>query len=329
MSFELDDEEEMQKQHTKDYYDQLGLDLTELLNKKVTKLASKNKQAQLPKINIPDVEEKTPAVKPGVPGAAPVAKPAAPGAPSVVNPIPVADLTPPPIAPSPEETEEMINGLEDIKDSLQLAEVEEKINGMKYELRKEFESTIKTLKTELDDLKGRKVPAVEQYDTGGIYKEKIYDLVTRLLDGLFVDLFDDVPDYSLLAVQVSRLFNDGTLSDGIVALTATVPNSGYRYDFKIDVPVLNGIVHFPTYIQRGQKIIPLTKEKIQEEINSMAFRKVEIEEPYNKGNIFNNIGDNIYRRDDHQKWYEVDQQEIKPSGLPPKAKWHPTMDSRR
>jgi len=194
---------------------------------------------------------------------------------------------------------------------------------MKDEIIEEFTYTIKELKQELDELKDRKVPDVGSFDSRGVYKEKLFEVITRVLDDSLIEIFNDVPDYSLISSQVSRTFEDGTVSDAIVAVSVTVANEGYRYDFKIDVPVLNGIVHYPQYIQRGLKIIPLTKEKIMEELDSVSFRKTDPERPYDKDNIYNNIGDNIHRRPDKQKWYSVENIEPQTVGMPPKNTWYP------
>jgi ABC-type microcin C transport system permease subunit YejE len=81
-------------------------------------------------------------------------------------------------------------------------------------------------------------------------------------------------------------------------------------------------MNYPLYIQRGQKIIPLTKKEIQEELDSMSYRKIDVEQPYEKKNIFNNIGENIHRKPDEQKWYDVIQnQQYKSVGMPPQTKW--------
>jgi hypothetical protein len=194
---------------------------------------------------------------------------------------------------------------------------------MKNEIIEEFTYTIKGLKQELDELQDRKVPDAGSFDSRGVYKEKLFEVVTRVLDDSLVHVFNDVPDYSLISSQVSRTFEDGTVSDAIVAVSVTVANEGYRYDFKVDVPILNGIVHYPQYIQRGLKIIPLTKEKIMEELESVSFRKMEPERPYDKENIYDNVGDNIHRKPDKQKWYSIENTEPDMVGMPPKNTWYP------
>ena len=45
------------------------------------------------------------------------------------------------------------------------------------------------------------------------------------------------------------------------------------------------------------------------------------EEDNSKKNTFNNIGENIYRRDDNQKWYNVLPNQNQEVNKPEKSKW--------
>jgi len=289
------EEKKQEGKHTEEYFDQLGFDVKKLLKKKLANIVKK----AAPPFEIPDVVEGLPEA--GIPE-----------------------------APEIEDVEAVTEELEDLKDTLEDAALETRINEIKEEFSSELESIVNELKSELQEFKDRKVPETGGIDSGGVYKEKVYEAATYVLDKILIDLFEDIPDYSLIANQVSRTFDDGTVSDGIIVVGVTVPNSGYRYDFKIDVPILNGIIQYPTYLQRGQKIIPLTRDKIQEELNSMAFRKIEVESPYERSNIFNNIGDNIHKRPSNQKWYDVENTEPRPVGMPPKSKYpaHKTKEDK-
>lgn len=292
-----------ENQHTENYYNQMGLDVKKLLKKKLAgyKIAA-------PPINIPDVEEETANKKEETLPKAPIGEP---------------PVEKPPMEDNIGDVESIKSDLEDITDDLERIELEQRFENMKNEIIEEFTYTIKGLKQEVEDLKDRKVPDIGSFDSQGVYKEKLFEVVTRVLDDSLIHVFNDIPDYSLISSQVSRTFEDGTVSDAIVAVSATVSNEGYRYDFKVDVPILNGIVHYPQYIQRGLKIIPLTPEKIMEELESVSFRKMDPEHPYNKSNIYNNIGDNIHRKPDKQKWYSIENYEPETVGLPPKNTWYP------
>jgi hypothetical protein len=294
-------------QHTINYYNQMGLDVKKLLKKK---LASYKMAA--PPIDIPDVEEEATSKKEEV----------APKLPEKESP--VADSS---LEDNVGDVESIQSDLENISKGLDKIELEQKFENMKDEIIKEFTYTIKDLKQEVDDLKDRKVPDVGSFDSQGVFKEKLFEIVTRVLDESLVHIFNDVPDYSLISSQVSRTFENGTVSDAIVAVSATVSNEGYRYDFKVDVPILNGIVHYPQYIQRGLKIIPLTPEKIMEELESVSFRKIEPDHPYSKDNIYNNVGDNIHRKPDKQKWYGVENYEPNTVGMPPNNTWYPSKQN--
>ena len=91
-----------------------------------------------------------------------------------------------------------------------------------------------------------------------------------------------------------------------------------KYDFKIDIPVLNGLMQYPLYIQRGQKIIPLTKSEIQKELETFSYRKEDVESPnYDNKSMFSPKDINIHRRRDNQTWYDVIPNKINPTSLPP------------
>jgi hypothetical protein len=299
--------EKLEEAHKDTYYNQLGLDVKKLIKKKISTIVNKQ-AASLP--TIPDVEEAT-------------TKPAAPegAAASPMEPVPIET---PGVEEDPlakEDSDKLMEKLNKLESALSELKTDEKLRSFKEEIMEEVSSITKKVQTELDELKSRQVPEVGSVDSGGVYKERIYDVAIRILDRVLIQFFEDIPDYSLIAVHVSRTFDDGTVSDAIVSVNVAIPNSGYRYDFKVDVPILNGIIQYPQYIQRGQKIIPLTKEKIIDELNSMAFRKIDVENPYSKSNIFNNIGDNIHKRPDNQKFYKVEKNEVKPVGLPPMSRW--------
>lgn len=301
----LIENDKLEEAHKDTYYNQLGLDIKKLIKKKISNL---KQAASLP--TIPEIEEDP-------------TKPAAPGG-AATSPMEPFPMEPPAVNEDPlagEDSDKLLEKLNKLELALSELMTDEKLRSFKEEIMDEVSSITKKVQTELDELKSRQVPEVGSVDSGGVYKERIYDVAIRILDRVLIQFFEDIPDYSLIAVHVSRTFDDGTVSDAIVSVNVAIPNSGYRYDFKVDVPILNGIIQYPQYIQRGQKIIPLTKEKITDELNSMAFRKIDVENPYSKSNIFNNIGDNIHKRPDNQKFYKVEKNEVKPVGLPSMSRW--------
>lgn len=305
--------DKLEDTHKDTYYSQLGLDIKKLIKKKIATIVNKQ-AASLP--TIPDVEEDP--TKPAAPadsaGAAiPSMKPLE------SSPMEFSEIKEDPLAG--EDSDKLLEKLNKLEATLNELMTDEKLRSFKEEIMNEVSIITKKVQTELDELKSRQVPEVGSVDSGGVYKERIYDVAIRILDRVLIQFFEDIPDYSLIAVHVSRTFDDGTVSDAIVSVNVNIPNSGYRYDFKVDVPILNGIIQYPQYIQRGQKIIPLTKEKITDELNSMAFRKIDVENPYSKSNIFNNIGDNIHKKPDNQKFYRVEKNEVMPVGLPTMSRW--------
>ena len=185
------------------------------------------------------------------------------------------------------------------------------------------------LQDEIDTIKKRKVPSREYFDTEGVYSEHLFGMVTQMLDEFIPGLFEDVPDYHFLSSQISRTYKDGTVADALVSLLVKIVKGKDRYDFKLEVPILNGLIQRPLYIERGARIIPMTKNELQREIESMTYRQIipETEIPYSKEQLFSNIGDNMHRRPDNQKVYNVRRNEPKSVGLPPHNKWNTEQEN--
>lgn len=180
------------------------------------------------------------------------------------------------------------------------------------------------LEEQIKIMKDRKVPSGEYFDTEGTYKEYLFGMVCEMLDEFLPELFEELPDYSFLSSQISRTHRDGTIADAMVSLYITVPKGRDRYDFKLEVPVLNGLIYRPLYIERGLRIIPLTKREVQRELSSMTYRKtnIKIETPYEKEQLFSNIGDNPHRRPDNQKVYNVRGNDFKQHSMPSQSTWN-------
>ena len=307
--------ENLEKQHQKEYMSVLHkeIDFEEFLGRPIKE---KTKIAQ-PVLDIPDIGTDTPAA-----GGENTALPKPPIADTTGAGVPQPSEVPPaPTKPEKEGNEEILRMISDIKNQLSSTTTELNMSLMKDELLQEMENKYRELEQELNSIKDRKIPEQKFFDTEGAFRDTLYEMATRMLDEFLPDLFDEIPDYDFTATQVSRTFEDGTVADAIITLRATVPKEGMKYEFKIEVPVLNGLMQYPMYIQRGRKIIPLTKPEIQKELDSMSYRRMDVEKPYEKDNLFNNIGENIHRRPDKQKWYEVSPNEYKPVAMPPQSKF--------
>lgn len=314
--------ENLEKRHQKEYMSVLHkeIDSDEFLDKEP---GTTHKIAQ-PTLEIPDIGTPSPAVAggdaeiPSPPPATGAGVPQPPGVPPI--PTPPTDVMPEPKKET--SNEEILRMIGDIKNQLDSTRNELNLSIMKDELLQEIENKYKQLEQELNSIKDRKMPEQKFFDTEGAFRDTLYNMATRMLDEFLPELFEEIPNYDFTATQVSRTFEDGTVADAIIVLRATVPKEGMKYEFKIEIPVLNGLMQYPMYIQRGQKIIPLTKPEIQRELDSMSYRKMDVQTPYEKENIFNNIGENIHRRPDRQKWYEVSPNEYKPVAMPPGSKFH-------
>lgn len=278
----------------------------------------------------------------GMGAPAPMGTPMSPPAPAG-PPLPIggaASVGPPPAAPPPLPVQnaapEMPLPMAPKQDNISqdkintifetVSQLEDEIRELKHEKKlKDLEeyvySNLEDLKRIVNDFRDKKVPLRSEYDTEGVYREKLYGLVTEVLDKTLPELFEEIPDYNFIATQISRVFEDGTVSDAMVSLGVTVARDGNRYDFKCEVPILNGLIHLPQYITRGPRLIPLTKDAIQRELNSFSYRKINIDTPYEKENIYNNVGENVLKRQNLQKEYESTMSQPTQNTLPFKHKW--------
>jgi hypothetical protein len=275
---------------------------------------------------------------PPVAGPAAGAPPPVIGDPVGINAPPVAAIggAPAPIvpdidlglgqAPLPKDTSEYDEKVQDLLSNISdlKGTIEELKNDVRYKKLEEYVyNNVEELKKTITDLRDRKIPVRDAYDTEGVYRDRLYGLVTEVLDKILPDLLEEIPEYSFLASQVSRQFDDGTVADALVSVNVTVAREGNRYDFKIEVPILNGLIQYPSYIYRGLRIIPLVKEQIQRELNSFSYRKMDVDTPFEKENLFSNIGENINRRQDNQKQYSAPLTRVNNNELPPDHTWHP------
>jgi len=219
------------------------------------------------------------------------------------------------------DLDDMQDAIDSINESVNDLEISKKIENAKSDIMQEVQHTIRDLKEELADLRSRKMPARKHYETESAYKENAFTIASYVLDDVLPDLFNSVPDYSLIGTSISQTYDDGTIKDAIIAVSVTVPNNNFRYDFKVDVPILNGIAQAPLYIQRGIRIIPLTEDAIQEELESLSFRKVEVNDQQNKDNMFSYVGEGRYTRQDKQKVYPVKPNNVDDVQMPPSPRW--------
>ncbi len=210
--------------------------------------------------------------------------------------------------------------LQNLKDTVQDLERDEKLEVLKEEIRQDVLKQIEPLQKELQDLKDRKVPERRQFETDGAYKEQLYPIATSILDKIIIPLINIVPDYNLISTQILKTYEDGTIQNGIVSINMIVPNNDYRYDFRVDLKVLNGLIEVPSSVMRGRNLIPLTAKDLYNEINTYSYRKLDPNYSYRKS-PFSNRDDNIHRREDKQKFYEVKNQTPPSSTVSEDHKW--------
>lgn len=217
-----------------------------------------------------------------------------------------------------------IDELQDLVDSLML---EQKLQETSDKIMEKVEHMLFDLKKRIDDLYDKKVPSRSFYDTEGAYTSQLFTLACEVLDKVIPQVFDDVPRYSLISTSVSDVYDDGTVENALVALSVTLSNEGNRYDFKVDLPVLGGVIQTPYYFERGRRLIPLTESALRRELESFSYRKMDVEKPMEKPNLYSNIGSNPLKREDTQKYYEVNDTPQK-SELPYDSSWNTSRGTR-
>lgn len=169
-----------------------------------------------------------------------------------------------------------------------------------------FNSSVETMENKLESFKKTVVPSRKQYESDTLFKKNLYDAVCQMLDELLVPLFERVPDYNLLSFQNTEYNKDGSVSNALVSINSTVDNGDYSYTFKIDVPILGGIINAPTFISRGNKIIPLLKANIQKEITTFSYVKApQIDDQEGRDNLYNANPDRMYHKEDNQTQYHT------------------------
>ena len=221
---------------------------------------------------------------------------------------------------SAKEMDVLKQELQELREAIQDLEREKRLQELKEDMRKEVQEEIAGIQKELDELKDRKIPERKEFETDGAYKEQLYPLVTNVLDKILIPLVNLIPDYNLVSTQISSTYQDGTIENGIVSVNIMMPYNDYRYDFKISVPILNGLIQTPSFVARGGKIIPLTQKDLYNELNTYSFRKLEVNNSFRK-NPFTNTGENIHRKEDNQKFYETHNPQPQSVGLDESSKW--------
>ena len=219
-----------------------------------------------------------------------------------------------------DEKVNLFQEIQELKDSLQHLELQTKLNTLEERIELHVDNKIESLKKELNELKDRKIPPRGQIETDGAYKEQLYPIAIGLLNKVLLPLIDIIPEYNLIRTSITDTYEDGTIRNGIVTIGVQIPNNDYRYDFKVEIAVLNGLMQYPTYVTRGRKIIPLTQNAMYQEINTYSFKSITTH-TY-KGNPFSNTGENIHRKEDEQKFYPVDSNENPNVGMPDDSKWN-------
>jgi len=223
----------------------------------------------------------------------------------------------------PISNEELEQKLNELNNSLQDLKREERLQSISKEIMDALEDRITPLEKKLNALFERKVFERQYFDTEDAYKENLFNICVGILDKLLVPIIPASIDYSLISTQVTSTYEDGTVENAIVNINIIVPYEGYKYEFKVEVPILGGVIQSPMYLKRGQKVIPLVEPAIMNELATFSFREVPNNDYSERGNMFNNIGENPLRRPNNQLHYDIRNTTPPSVQVPSRSKWNP------
>jgi len=183
------------------------------------------------------------------------------------------------------------------------------LNNFKNVLIEEISDKISSLNSKFDEFQKHITPDRTKYDSEVIYKNRVYEKVVSILDEILINMLDGlVPDYTLISIQNTKYFDDGSICNSLVDLSMKIYYQNVTVNFTVQVPIVNGIIFSPLYIQKQNKIVPLMKEEIYKELlaaSGVALDSISPNLNINK-NIFSPVSDTFrVRQDPNQKEYLV------------------------
>ena len=141
------------------------------------------------------------------------------------------------------------------------------LNNFKNVLLEEVSVKLSDLNNKFDKFQEHITPERAKFETEVVYKNRVFEKVTSVLDQILIPLFDGiVPDYNLLAIQNTKYYNDGAVCNSLVDLSIKIYYQNVAITFNAQVTILNGVIYSPMYLQKCNKLIPLIKEEIYREL---------------------------------------------------------------
>ena len=195
------------------------------------------------------------------------------------------------------------------------------LHAFRESMIKEIIDITKDLNAKFEDFKKHTVPERLHFDTEILYKDKVFGKICDILDEILIPLFDLVPHYNLISISNTKYYEDSTIKNSLITINIEVDKDDFKYNFTVDVPVLNGVINAPVFIRKANKLIPLVKSEIQKELTNGYMKATPsiVEDSY-RGNIFSPISQQVpYVDDPNQKeYYSTSSQ---PSTAVPETRW--------
>lgn len=141
------------------------------------------------------------------------------------------------------------------------------LNNFKNVLLEEVSNKLLELNSKFDKFQEHITPERTRFESEVVYKNRVFEKVTSVLDQILIPLFDGiVPDYNLLAIQNTKYYNDGAVCNSLVDISLKVYYQNVAVTFSTQVTILNGVIYSPMYLQKCNKLVPLIKEEIYREL---------------------------------------------------------------
>ena len=203
------------------------------------------------------------------------------------------------------------------------------LNIFKESIIKEMLSVTKDINKKFEEFKKHTVPERVNFDSEIIYKDRVFGKLCTILDEILIPLFDQIPNYNLIGMANSKYYDDGAVCNALVTIGIEVNKDDFKYNFKTDIPILNGVVQAPTFISKANKLIPLVKTEIQKELTNGYMKSTAETAAYEskKMNLFTPVFEQYIENTDTQKEY-MSSNPLPATGIPD-DKWKGNMNSRK
>lgn len=166
------------------------------------------------------------------------------------------------------------------------------LNIFKNVLMEAFSEKLAELNDKFIEFQRHLVPDRKVYDNEVVYKSNVASVAVKVVDNDLLPILTEIassPDYSILSVSTTKYFEDGTVCNSLVDIDIKIYYKNVACNFSAQIPILNGVVYSPMYLQHYGKLIPIIKEDLLDALNKAAgvFNTTFEPESFPSNTIFN------------------------------------------